>query len=76
MVNIGVYVIPRVYTERKVERARNEFNPENMISFSMAISPWSAEEITVIVLQIEVNMDIIALPRKRFEIIGGNPIAI
>ena len=49
---------------------------ENMLSFAMAISPWSAEEITVIVLQMEVNMDIDALPRNFFEIIGGNPMAI
>ena len=45
-------------------------------SFAMAISPWSAEEITVIVLQMEVNMDINASPRKCFEIIGGNPMSV
>ena len=76
MVDIGGYVTPGVYTERQIEGARNEFNPENMLSFAMAISPWTAEEITVIVLQMEVNMDIDASPRKCFEIIGGNPMAV
>ena len=33
MVDIGGYVTSRVYTERKIERARNEFNPENMFFF-------------------------------------------
>ena len=65
-----------MYIEKKIEGSRNEFNLENMLYFAMAISPWSAKEITVILLQMEVNMDIDASPRKRFEIIGGNPIVV
>lgn len=49
MVDIGGYVTPGVYTERQIEGARNEFNPENMLSFArrMAVSPWSAEDQSV-----------------------------
>lgn len=49
MVDIGGYVTPGVYTERQIEGARTEFNPENMLSFArrMAVSPWSAEDRSV-----------------------------
>lgn len=49
MVDIAGYVTPGVYTERQIEGARNEFNPENMLSFArrMAVSPWSTEDQSV-----------------------------